>query len=50
MKRAKVGIVVDPDTWRDFRVECVKRGLSVADMIDAALNLMLKKWKEEKTK
>jgi len=50
MKRAKVGIVVDPDTWRDFRVECLKRGLPVADMIDAALKLMTKQLKQEKTK
>ena len=50
MKRAKVGIVVDPDTWRDFRVECLKRDLPIPDMIDAAFKLMLKKWKEEKTK
>ncbi len=50
MGKIKVGTFLDADLWREFRTECVRRGLSTARELEKLIIAALKKWREGKMK
>jgi len=43
-------LTVDEDVWREFRVQCIRRGTSASKLIQEFMRMSLKKWGVEEVK
>lgn len=49
-KKGKTTLTVDEDVWREFRVQCIRRGTSASKLIQEFMRMSLKKWGVEEVK
>jgi hypothetical protein len=47
-KRMSTSLNVDPDLYKEFKIEALRRDMEISDLLDYAMRLVLNEQKEKK--
>ncbi|MDQ3869447.1 MAG: hypothetical protein M3250_07800 [Thermoproteota archaeon] len=47
-KRMSTSLNVDPDLYKEFKIEALRRDMEISDLLDYAMKLVLNEQKEKK--
>ena len=47
-KRTSTSLNVDPDLYKEFKIEALRRDMEISDLLDYAMKLVLNEQKEKK--
>jgi hypothetical protein len=50
LERKSTGVKVDPDLYKEFKMEALRRDMGISDLLDHAMRLVLAEGKEKEKK
>jgi hypothetical protein len=50
LERKSTGVKVDPDLYKEFKMEALRRDMGISDLLDHAMRMVLAEGKEKEKK